>query len=516
MNRDYIPLALIVMDGWGEAPPSEWNAVRNCRPGNFEAFRAGYPFTLLDASGEAVGLPEGQIGNSEVGHLCLGAGRVVLQDLPRITKAVRTGELKRNAALIVAMESARGSGGALHLLGLFSTGGVHSHVDHLRALIEMSHERGVPRVFVHAFLDGRDVPPKSALALMREYEADPRTADARIATVQGRFYGMDRDTRWERIEKGWRAIVRGEGLPVRSGVEAIERAYERGETDEFVQPSIVLDGDGRPVGTVRDGDAIIHFNFRADRAREMTRALALEEFTHFDRGARPKLSAFCCLTEYDPTFGLPAAFPSRSPDRVFGEVIAEAGLRQVRMAETEKYAHVTYFFNGGRERPFDREQRVLVPSARKVPTYDLQPEMSAPALMDQVLDRIRGNADDFMLVNFANPDMVGHTGVYEAALKACRTVDESVGRIVKEILSRGGLAVVTSDHGNAEQLYDPSTHGPHTAHTTNLVPCIFVSDKLRGRRLREGGRLGDIAPTLLELLEIPQPPQMEGRSLLVP
>ncbi|PYT05754.1 MAG: 2,3-bisphosphoglycerate-independent phosphoglycerate mutase, partial [Acidobacteria bacterium] len=374
------------------------------------------------------------------------------------------------------------------------------------------------KVLVHAFLDGRDVPPKSALPLMKEFEQASLGAAAagavRIATVQGRFFAMDRDNRWERVERAWRAIVRGEGAPVGSGLEAVERGYARGETDEFLQPSVVIDPEGKPLGPVRNGDAIVHFNFRADRARELTRALALDDCPHFERPGRPKLSRYVCLTEYDKTFSLPVAFPSVAPRKVFGEVAASLGLRQVRMAETEKYAHVTYFFNGGRELPFEGEERVLVPSERRVATYDLHPEMSAPALTEAALGRIRDGAADFLLLNFANPDMVGHTGIYEAAVRACKVVDESVGRIVAEVLARGGATVVTADHGNCEQMYDPITKSPHTAHTRNPVPCVLASEKLRGRRLRDGGLLSDVAPTLLDLLQVGVPAEMEGTSLL--
>ena len=525
MNRDPLPLVLIVLDGYGEAPPSEWNAITNSRPVAMARLRQDYPTTLVSASGLAVGLPAGQIGNSEVGHLCLGCGRVVLQDLPRITRAVQTSEFRSNPRLIEAMDAASAAGGrTLHLMGLFSPGGVHSHVDHLRALVAMARDRAVPRVRVHAFLDGRDMPPKSALPLMEEFEADLRAAsprsgagsagtDARVATVSGRFYSMDRDTRWERVEKAWRALVHGEGIAVGSGAEAIRRAYERGETDEFVLPSVVT-ASGTPAGSVRPDDAIIHFNFRADRARELTRALALDPAVGFERDDWPHPAAYVCFTQYDKTFGLPVAFPSIVPPRVFGEVISELGLRQARMAETEKYAHVTYFFNGGRERPFYGEERTLIPSERTVATYDLFPQMSAPALTEAALGRIRAGADDFPLINFANPDMVGHTGVYEAAVTACRVVDEAVGRIAAEVLARGGTLVVTADHGNCEQMRDPATGQPHTAHTTNPVPCVFASDRLRGRRLREGGWLADIVPTLLDLIEVDKPPDMDGSSLL--
>ena len=520
MNRDPLPVVLIVLDGYGEAPPSEWNAIANSDPRAMRHLRETYPATLVSASGESVGLPAGQIGNSEVGHLCLGCGRVVLQDLPRISRAARAGEFDTNPRLQEAMAAACAAPGrTLHLMGLFSPGGVHSHIDHLRALVAAARRRGVPRVRVHAFLDGRDVPPKSALPWMESFEAELRAeagaaCEARVATVSGRFYAMDRDTRWDRVETAWRAIVHGEGVAAGSGAEAIVRGYERGETDEFVRPTVIPGPDGAPLGAVRPGDAIIHFNFRADRARELTRALALEPAVGFERGDWPRPSIYVCFTEYDKTFGLPVAFPQVAPPEVFGEICSRLGLRQVRMAETEKYAHVTYFFNGGVERPFEGEERVLIPSERKVATYDQYPQMSAPELTERALERIRSGADDFLLLNFANPDMVGHTGVYEAAVAACRVVDEAVGRIGAEVLARGGTFVVTADHGNCEQMRDPVTGQPHTAHTTNPVPCVFASDRLRGRRLREGGLLADVVPTLLDLLEVEKPAPMDGTSLL--
>ncbi len=516
MNRDLLPVVLVVLDGWGEAPRSEWNAATNCGGTELPALRAAWPSATLAASGEAVGLPDGQIGNSEVGHLCLGAGRVVLQDLPRITKIVKAGDLIRNEALVGALDTATSRGKAVHLMGLFSPGGVHSHIDHLRGLFELSWGRGASKIFVHAFLDGRDVPPKSALPWMKDFESDMRDAGVgKIATVMGRFYGMDRDQRWDRTEAAFRAIVRGEGAhTAKSGADAINQATARGETDEFVQTTVVVNPAGLPVGPIRDGDVVIHFNFRADRARQLVRAVALPEFTEFDRGVMPKIARFTCLTEYDKTFKLPVAYPPAIPAKVFGEVIAGLGLKQARMAETEKYAHVTYFFNGGREEPFAGEERELVPSTRTVATYDLAPAMSAEPLTERVCARIRGKGADFILVNFANPDMVGHTGVYEAALEACRITDACVGRIVRETLAAGGLAVVTADHGNCEMMRDPRTNQPHTAHTTNRVPVVIAGETLQGRTLRADGQLADVAPTLLTLLGVPVPDEMEGRTLI--
>jgi len=509
-----LPLGLIVMDGWGEAPPSQWNAVRGCNPENLDALAARFPKALIETSGPAVGLPPGQIGNSEVGHLCLGAGRIVLTDLERINREIASGMFDRNPALVAAIRAAIAAGGAVHLIGLFSDGGVHSHLDHLAALVKLCQRLQAPRVFVHAFLDGRDTPPRSALGFMKTFEAAyPPSGPVRIATVQGRFYAMDRDNRWERVETAYRALVRGDGLPVRGGTEAIESAYARDENDEFQKPAVVVDDAGKPIGKIRSRDSVVFFNFRADRAREITRALTSDEFEHFDRGATPYLSGYVCFGTYDRTFALPVAFPNESPKRIFGELLSEAKLRQLRIAETEKYAHVTFFFNGGREQVFDGEERILVPSPR-IATYDLQPEMSAPEVTERLLARLREKAVDFFLLNFANADMVGHSGIYEAAVKACKTVDVSVGAIAKEVLAQGGGLIVTADHGNSEQMWDFETNSPHTAHTTNPVPLILAGDPFKGRTLREGGVLADVAPTLLEILEMEQPLEMSGKSLL--
>jgi 2,3-bisphosphoglycerate-independent phosphoglycerate mutase len=514
LNRTALPLGLIVLDGWGEAPPSQWNAVRGCHPENMDALAAAYPTTLLQTAGEAVGLPPGQIGNSEVGHLCLGAGRIVLTDLERINREIASGSFDRNALLNGAVRAAVTAGGAVHLMGLLSDGGVHSHINHLKALLEMARRQKAPRIFVHAFLDGRDTPPRSAIGFVRELEGSLRPGGpARIATVMGRFYAMDRDNRWERIEAAYRALVKGEGITARSGVEAVEAGYARDEGDEFLKPTIVVDDAGKPVGRIRDRDSVIFFNFRADRARELTRALTSDEFDHFDRGRPPYLSAYVCFGTYDRTFDLPVAFPNESPARTFGELVAEARLRQLRIAETEKYAHVTFFFNGGREKVFEGEDRILV-SSPKIATYDLKPEMSAPEVTAALLERLREKTVDFFLLNFANADMVGHSGIYEAAVRACKEVDRDVGEIVREVLSQGGAAIVTADHGNSEQMWDPQTNSPHTAHTTNPVPLTLASEVMKGRALRSGGVLADVAPTLLEILEIPQPAEMTGKSLL--
>ncbi|MBI3448256.1 MAG: 2,3-bisphosphoglycerate-independent phosphoglycerate mutase [Acidobacteria bacterium] len=518
------PTVLVVLDGWGHATTREGNAVRNCGPANMDALARDYPSSLLDASGVSVGLPAGQIGNSEVGHTCMGAGRIVYQDLNRIGHAIATREFQSNPALLAAMDGAARGGRALHLLGLVSDGGVHSHIDHLEVLVKMARERGCLRIFVHAFMDGRDTAPAIGVRYLRDLEETFARdgGGAAIGTVMGRYWAMDRDNRWDRVQRAYEAMTEGVGLVAPTGVAAMEAAYGRAETDEFVAPTIVSPAGiapGAAPGLLRDGDAVIFFNFRADRAREITRALTEGAFDAFPRRVRPALSSYTCMTRYHESFPLPVAFPPEFPDRTFGQLLAERGLRQLRLAETEKYAHVTFFFNGGVERVFPGEERVLIPSPR-VATYDLQPAMSAPAVTDafveklRAFDRIPGGANVAVVMNFANADMVGHTGIYEAALSACRTIDECVGRIAGETLAREGTILITADHGNAEQMIDPETGGPHTAHTLNPVPVILAGRRFRGMRLREGGILPDIAPTLLEAMGIPQPAEMTGRTLL--
>jgi 2,3-bisphosphoglycerate-independent phosphoglycerate mutase len=468
------------------------------------------------------------MGNSEVGHTCMGAGRVVLQDLMRISTAIETGELADKEALREAMEAAARGGGALHLLGLTSDGGVHSHIDHAKALVRMARDLGVRRIFWHAFLDGRDTPPRHALRYIDSLEEFFRQEGAgAFATVIGRYWAMDRDNRWERTEVAYRCMTEGPAAdPGRwftapDADSALRAAYDRGEDDEFVKPTVIAGagaGAGEPAGLVRDGDAIIFFNFRADRARQMTRAFTEEGFSRFERRKRPKLSGYVCMTRYDQTFDLPVAFPPGAPERVLGQVIAEAGLRQLRIAETEKYAHVTFFFNGGEEKVFAGEERILIPSP-KAATYNLVPEMSAGPVTDALISKLRGDTKDFVVIlNFANADMVGHTGFYDATVRACRFVDECVGRIAREVLPMGGCLIVTADHGNAEQMIDFKTGGPLTAHTLNPVPIIVAGDRLpegvAGALLRQDGTLADIAPTVLALLGLPQPAVMTGVSLL--
>jgi 2,3-bisphosphoglycerate-independent phosphoglycerate mutase len=517
------PTVLVILDGWGHSERREANAVANCGALHMESLARDHPSALLDASGVSVGLPAGQIGNSEVGHTCMGAGRIVYQDLNKIGHAVETGALSRNPVLIRGIDAAAAGGGALHLLGLVSDGGVHSHVDHLKALVRMARGRSCARVFVHAFMDGRDTPPAVGIHYLRDLEAIfAREGGAAVATVMGRYWGMDRDNRWDRVEKAYAAMTEGKGFTAPSGVAAMEAAYARGETDEFVEPTIVTPGGAtgdRAPGLIRDGDAAIFFNFRADRAREITRALTFDSFDRFERRVRPSLAAYTCMTRYDETFPLPVAFPPEFPDRIFGQILSESGFHQLRVAETEKYAHVTFFFNGGLERVFPGEERILIPSP-KVATYDMQPGMSAAAVTDAFVESLRARdgrdaaSKLAVVMNFANADMVGHTGIYEAALAACRTVDECVGRVAREVLARDGTLLVTADHGNAEQMIDFETGGPHTAHTLNPVPVILAGKRFRGRRLRDGGILPDIAPTLLEVMEVPQPAEMTGRSLL--
>ncbi|RUM89877.1 MAG: 2,3-bisphosphoglycerate-independent phosphoglycerate mutase [Thermodesulfatator sp.] len=508
------PLLLVIMDGWGWREEVRANAVRLAGTPNLDALQAEYPFTLLRASGEAVGLPEGQMGNSEVGHLNLGAGRIVYQDLTRINRALREGTFFRNPELLRVVDRVRETGGRIHLLGLVSDGGVHSHIEHLYALLELYARQGLAeRVLVHAFTDGRDTAPDVAdrfisalLSKMAELSC------GKIATVSGRYYAMDRDRRWERTRLAYEALVLGRGLTAPDPLAAVRQAFERGETDEFIKPTVIVE-EGHPVGTIEDGDAVVFFNFRADRARQLTRALTDPAFSEFPREKFPQLAYFVCFTLYDETFHLPVAFPPEKLHRIFGEEVSRAGLRQLRIAETEKYAHVTYFFNGGEERVFPGEERKLVPSPREVPTYDLKPEMSAYEVTEELIQRLKNNRYGLVVLNFANGDMVGHTGVLEAAIQAVRVVDECVGRVVRAFReTHQGAVIVTADHGNCELMADEAGH-PHTAHTANPVPFYLVDDRFRGHRLKEG-ILADVAPTGLYLMGLPIPEEMTGEVLL--
>lgn len=504
------PILLIVLDGWGIGSNPKADATKLSNIPFFRSLLKDYPNTILDCSGEAVGLPEGQMGNSEVGHLNLGAGRIVYQDFARINKAIRNGEFRKNPVLINAINAAKVNNSALHLLGLVSDGGVHSHINHLYALIDMSLKSGVERIFIHAFMDGRDTPPTSGIDYIKGLESFLRDKpSARIATVSGRYWAMDRDKRWQRIEKAYRAIVHGEGRIVHSAKEAIEEGYKKKETDEFITPSVIYNGR-EPLGRIRDGDSVIFFNFRADRARELTRALNDKNFTFFLRGKAPRLSSYVTMTLYDETFTFPVAFPPTQLTNILGEILSNNKLRQLRIAETEKYAHVTYFFNGGEEKSFSGEDRCLIPSPKDVPTYDLKPEMSAYLVTEEVLKRIEQSVYDFILLNFANPDMVGHTGVMEAAIRACEVIDECLKRIVEKVLSLGGIVIITSDHGNCDEML--SNNHPHTAHTMNPVPFILLK---KGIKLRNRGILADVAPTILELMDIKKPEEMTGRSLIL-
>ncbi|BAD39233.1 2,3-bisphosphoglycerate-independent phosphoglycerate mutase [Symbiobacterium thermophilum] len=505
------PVALIVLDGWGLNPDPRANAVAMARHPNFDRLMARYPHTTLTASGEAVGLLPGQMGDSNVGHLNLGAGRIVYQTLVRIWRSIQDGSFYTLPVWRPVLDRAKQPGKALHLMGLVSDGGVHSHIDHLLALIDLAKRENVERVYVHAFLDGRDVPPQSALPYLERVEAKLKeTGIGAIATISGRYYAMDRDKRWDRTEKAFLAITQGIGHTAGSVAEAVERAYARGETDEFVQPTVIEGVDGR----VREGDGVIFFNFRPDRARQLVRALHETAFDGFKRPEGYRPVELVTMTQYDQTFtDIPVAFGPQFVDVPMGQVVAEAGLRQLRIAETEKYAHVTYFFNGGEERVFPGEERVLVPSP-KVATYDLKPEMSAYEVAREAVKWIEEDRTDFIVLNFANPDMVGHTGVLEAAIRAVEAVDECLGQVVDALLAKGGAAVIIADHGNCDQMVDYETGAPHTNHTLNPVPCILVDDQRLDAKLKPGV-LANVAPTLLEIIGLPKPPQMDADSLLV-
>ena len=510
------PVLLVVLDGWGIRAERDANAIAIAGTPSMDALVREFPSTALKTSGLSVGLPEGQMGNSEVGHTNLGAGRIVYQDLVRINRAVEDGSFFQNPVLLEAMRRAKAGGGAVHFMGLLSDGGVHSHVEHAHACLELARREGVPKAFVHAFLDGRDTPPKSGLGYVEAFEKRLAAAGyGAIATVCGRYYAMDRDKRWDRVALAYAALVRGEGHRAASPRRAVEEAYARGETDEFVKPTVVVNGGGEPRGRVRDGDVVVFFNFRADRAREITRAFTQEGFHDFDVRPQPRLAYYACMTEYDGTFGLPVAYGPDQPTEIFPEIVSRAGIAQLRCAETEKYAHVTFFFNGGREVQFPGEDRILVPSPRDVKTYDEKPEMSAREVTDELVKAIESRKYGFILVNFANPDMVGHTGILDAAVKAVRVVDECVGRLWKAARAAGMAMLVTADHGNCEMMVDPQTGQPHTAHTLGPVPFILADPDLRGAKLRGEGVLADVAPTALQVMGLPQPKAMKGLGLLV-
>ncbi len=509
------PVVLIVLDGWGINKSSESNAIAAAKAPVYNGLIADYPHSELQASGEAVGLPDGQMGNSEVGHLNLGAGRIVYQDSTRISKAIRDGAFFENPVLLSAMRTAREEKTALHLMGLLSDGGVHSRMDHIFAMFDMVKAQGITNVFFHAFLDGRDTPPSSAIQFVKQLEEHfAKIGIGRIATVSGRYYAMDRDKRWERVQKAYDAIVTGEGIRKFSAVEAIEQSYEHERTDEFMLPAVIIDKKrNKQVATVRNGDVVIFCNFRSDRAREITRAMTDPEFKGFNRRLFPKLSTFTCLTTYDETFELPVAFGPIRLTHILGEVLSNRGVQQLRIAETEKYAHVTFFFNGGEEQPFPLEDRVLVPSPRDVATYDQKPEMSAREITAKLIERIASNRYGFILANYANPDMVGHTGIIDAAIKAVEVLDECLGRVLHAADQAEAHVLITADHGNIEMMSDQTTGQPHTAHTTDPVPFIITSRKLK---VRKSGILADVAPTVLDLMGITIPAEMTGKSLILP
>ena len=503
------PLLLMILDGWGINPNPAHNAVALANTPNLTGYLNDYPHTRILTSGMAVGLPDGQMGNSEVGHLNLGAGRVVYQELTRVTKSILDGDFFTNPTLLDCIAKVKAAGGRLHLSGLLSDGGGPSHNTHLYAFLELAKREGLKDVFIHCLLDGRDTPPQSGIDYLAQLEAEiARIGVGTIATVMGRYYAMDRDNRWDRVEKAYNAIVCGDGEKRTSAKDAIEQSYAAGVHDEFVVPVVVAEN-----ATLDDGDGFIFFNFRSDRAREITRAIALDDFSGFERRKRTKLAGYVCLTEYDATFGLPIAFGATELTNILGGVLAAAGLKQLRIAETEKYAHVTFFFNGGVETPFSGEDRALIPSPKEVATYDQKPEMSAGLVTDELLARIDSGVYDVIILNFANCDMVGHTGIEAAAIKAVETVDACAGRVVAKVREKGGAVLITADHGNAEQMQDDNGE-PFTAHTTNPVRLILVDDSRKGAKLREGGRLADVAPTMLRMLGIAQPSEMTGESLV--
>lgn len=509
-RRPNTPLVLAILDGWGIRAEKRYNAIALAKTPNMDDFYLSYPSTTLQASEQSVGLPSGQMGNSEVGHLNIGAGRIVEMDVTRIDRSLADGSFFRNPILCQAMNQARSH--RLHLIGLLSDGGVHSHENHVYALLELAKSHGVHDVVVHALLDGRDTPPTSGVHYIEKLMEIQRSKGiGRIGTVCGRYYAMDRDKRWERLRRAYEALVLGSPQTTEDPAGALRNSYARGINDEFVEPFSVAGPDGKPRGTVRADDVLIFFNFRADRMRQIVAAFTQSEFNGFQREVFPHTKVFC-FTEYDENFHLPVAFPTTHFTQILGELFARHGLKNLRIAETEKYAHVTYFFNGGEEKEFPGERRVLVPSP-KVPTYDLKPEMSAPLVTDRLLEELDKKDLDVVIVNFANADMVGHSGRLEPTIAAVETVDGCLGRIGARILRERGTMLVTADHGNAELMFDEARNEPHTAHTTNPVPFILVSSQYSGS-LRPGGTLEDIAPTMLELLQIEIPKEMTGRSLL--
>jgi 2,3-bisphosphoglycerate-independent phosphoglycerate mutase len=489
------PLILMILDGWGYDPEPTGNAVLAAKTPVLDSLLEKYPSTFLEASG----------------HLNIGAGRIVYQDLTRINRAIESGEIYDNQVLLEAIRNVKEKGSNLHFMGLFSYGGVHSHMNHLKGLIEITENQGLSRVYVHAFLDGRDVPPRQALYDMEEFQQMyAKKGKAVIATVSGRYYAMDRDKRWDRIKLAYDALVLGEGLKSKDPVSAVKEAYNRGENDEFVKPTVITDEKGQPFATIKDNDSVIFFNFRPDRARQLTYSFVSERFEGFERNMRPRVH-YVCMSEYDEKLDVSLVFPTKCIENTLGQVLNTHGLKQLRIAETEKYAHVTFFLNGGVEQQNAGEDRLLVPSP-KVTTYDLKPQMSAYEVTDVLVEQIRSGSYDVIIVNYANMDMAGHTGFFDAAVEAVQTVDTCVGRVVDAVMGSGGSVIITADHGNAEKMIDTVSGAPHTAHTSNPVRCIYVCEE-PGLQLCKG-KLSDIAPTMLEILDIPQPIEMTGMSLL--
>lgn len=513
MAADHSLLMLMILDGWGIRRETDGNAVAEANTPYYDALLKTYPHSELKASGEDVGLPRGQMGNSEVGHLNIGAGRVVYQELTRISKAIRDKDFSKNEVLLSAVRSAAKNNKALHLIGLLSDGGVHSHITHIYALLEMAKENGLKEVYVHAMLDGRDVPPANAREYVDALEQKFKELGiGAIATVMGRYYGMDRDKRWERVEKAYNAMVFGEGQKATLAAGAIARSYEEGETDEFVKPTVIIKENSDPVGLIKEDDSVIFWNFRPDRAREITRAFVDEDFDGFPRkNGFPKVN-YVCMTQYDKTINAPVAFKPQVLVNTLGEYLSKHGIKQLRIAETEKYAHVTFFFNGGVEPPNTGEERILIPSP-KVATYDLKPEMSAYEVTDAVLEQIKKDNFDVIILNFANPDMVGHTGVMEAAVKAVETIDDCMSRIIEAIKIKNGIVLITADHGNVEIMKDLETGQPQTAHSVDPVPFIYVDNLHKDAAVR-AGRLEDIAPTMLKILGLEKPAEMTGQALI--
>lgn len=509
------PIALIIIDGWGYSASREGNAIALAATPYYDELCQNYPYTLLEASGDRVGLPPGVMGNSEVGHLNIGAGRVIRMDVSRVDYEIATGGFFKNEALVTAMDRVKLKSKALHFMGLLSDGQVHSSQQHLYALLAMAKQRGLDRVYIHCFLDGRDTPPSSAIHYLTALQAKiAEMGFGQIASLVGRYYAMDRDKRWERTERAYDLLVNAAGVRAGDPVDAILASYERGITDEFMEPAVIVDDHHQPIATIQDGDTVIFFNFRPDRARQLTRALAVPGFDEFaagNIGLRPRIDCVC-FTTYDRTFPLPVAFAPHDHKNVLAEVWDSVRVRNCRLAETEKYAHVTYFFNGGVEKEHECESRLLVPSP-KVSTYDLQPEMSAFKVTEKVLDAIAEAQTDIFIVNFANPDMVGHTGKLDKTIEACQYIDTCLGWITKSIRQHEGITLITADHGNAEQMIDPKTGGAHTAHTTNPVPFHLIDEAARGLKMREGGALEDIGPTILGLMGNEKPPEMTGRDL---